>query len=382
MANEQSLQSILEIEDLTNLIANLLPDEDFVRFACISTKIFRQTFNRRKDILQWNVYLKLLSKKQTNLANLSELLKLFRDIKQNFANSLNFRNIGTIQIFKDYHKVSKTYLDSIQEISRLQLLEKENIAGFSYAMRNRVLMEGVLTLLVCIPPISFGTLIWFLHEQGKDSYYTPKEKYYVALMLFPPLLIYQLGWTIYTAIKLSVKRIIAGHTLEQIEQEADEVKSFLGRVLAHHVDNPNPLVAVIDVNCDPEAIKQRDELFALFLGEKFAGTNSTGIVNIQAQMSAHPNMSCEKCFKLIETEITKRENTFDLVTLFRNINRHDKIKELYYKITGGPFGILPKLQLTTVKADRDNFITFIKANTFVSTRNNLTTPVAFGIKSF
>lgn len=361
MATENTTsESVLNIQDVSRRIGAFLSPNDILNFSATSTTILSNLLAERKALLNPKRFSENISNNQNLIKEMSDYLGL---IKQHLPDN-DFKKISQLAIFKDYNALEALY-KKINEVSNdNKATLKSDLFHIKNQFTGKVLIEGLLITLLTIPPISLFTLVWAMLSSGGSAFSNRDGKYCLALILFPPLLLYHIGWTIYTAIKLTVEYVRTKDSLVKQEKSqllAEQVTDFLGRVIAHHADAPTQDNSS-DVNLNPQAIAQRDELINLFLGQKFAGTNSTGILNIQAEMKKHPDMSCEKCFALIENEISHRYAPRNSTTaFFRNINRHDKVNELYKKLYDGHYQTNTTLKIQTSQQDRQQFIDFINA---------------------
>jgi hypothetical protein len=121
-----------------------------------------------------------------------------------------------------------------------------------------------------------------------------------------------------------------------------------------------------------EKLKHRDELVYLFMGEKFKDSNSTAIINIQNKIKQYPDMTSQKLFELMQTEINQRVGSkFSFLTHFKESNRDTSVQKLYNLVNGGQFG-LKKLDLINSREDRKKLIEFIRdEKSFVENHSKL-----------
>jgi len=371
MASEPlSPESVLALQDI--LISNILPlmhNDDLLQISAVSKKL-NQTARFQKQYIppHGNTLLsRILNKLKTQKMAKEDLLKIleyFKAVRRKYKITSDYYHaFNQLSFFKDYNRVSDLYKTNKVESKNKTDGISRNISIISGNERNE-LSNNLLVLLLVIPPIAIGTLIYLAWKCGAGDY-TPssREAYYFALLFFPPLLLYHIGWLIYSAIKWAIQESTAQRKIDAIEWNSDEISATLERIMSSH-DNQPATFRGEDQYCDPEVIKQRDELFALFLGPKFEGTNSTGIKNIQETMSKHPNISCEKCFTLIQDEINQRvTNRYSTYSRIKESYRAVEMRELYTLVNGDKYYLDYSTQLNLISSseDRKTLINFIKS---------------------
>lgn len=167
--------------------------------------------------------------------------------------------------------------------------------------------------------------------------------------------------------------------LEEYKAPMDELKGVFERLMAcfdgpmvdenlkeattEDFNKTLDALATLDINLIiniKQRITHRDEFMSLLLGEKFEGTNSTGIINIQNQLKQYPDMSSDRLFQLMQTEISQRvSQSGSMVSLFKEANRVPAMQRLYNLVNGGQFGVGQKLDLTQ-QDDREKLLELMK----------------------
>jgi hypothetical protein len=310
---------------------------------------------------------------------LEPILKFFLQDKNNyFSNSNNkgknnadyYKELSQTDIFANFKLIFETHQKiKITPNVLQQALSTRLGTIYSTSVSNE--LDYMLLLLTTLPMISQFILLLIIlvtpfallcanTRRTKEILDSVNYGWIMAAAIFPPLWFVVLGLLLLSPIKLAISQYTAIKNTEDLLWKVDELQANMEALIAYHHNKPLNDPTLENNGFDPKVIQQRDDLIALCMGDKFAHTHSTGIQNIQKTLIEHPNISCEKFFTLVQTEINQRASIANTIgSFFKDTNRNPNMQLLYNKVNGGQFGTGTKMDLISSSNDRKDLIDFM-----------------------